>query len=211
MKTSEFRSLIKVELKPTLNDLGFEGTDHYFTKRTNNHYIYALVIQANKYGDSCIMEMGVHLDYLLDDVNSNITVFDCEFRQRFKPHKSFINRLFRNDAEVWHDYGNSEQQAMRSIASMRSLLLSQGMEFFNQFNEFPYPLLKIDLEEIKRGSRRLKQLGAPLNLKLALLISKTHLFLGNKKDAEKYAKWGLMNIGRATILIKEFEGVIREV
>ncbi|MDQ0193383.1 DUF4304 domain-containing protein [Paenibacillus wynnii] len=211
MDTKEFRSLIKTELKPVLNELGFIGTNHHFIKRTNDHYIFTLVIQANKYGGSCIMELGVHLDFLLDEKNSNITVYDCEFRQRIQPKKSFISKLFKNNAEIWHEYGEDEEQAKQSIASMKSLFVSQGMDYFNQFKNFPNPLLTIDIEEIKKRSKRLEQLGAPLDLRLVLLISKTHLYLGNKKDAKKYADWGLKNIGRATLLIKEFEGVLQEV
>lgn len=212
MDTKKFRSLISEELKPTLNELGFVGTNHHFINRTNDHYIYTLVIQANKYGGSCIMEMGVNMDFLLDDKNSNITVYDCEFRKRIQPKRFFINRLFRHsNTEEWHQYGEDEEQAIYSIASMKSLFLSQGMNYYNQFNSFPNPLLSINIEEIKHQSKRLEQLGAPLNLRLVLLIAKTHLFLGNRKEAEKYADWGLKNIGKAVLLIKEFEGVLQEV
>lgn len=211
MDTKLFRTIIKNEFKPTLNELGFTGTNHHFIKRTDNHYIFTLVIQANKYGGSCNMEMGVHLDYLLEDKNSNITVYDCEFRQRIQPKRSFIDKWFRNNAEVWHEYGEDEEQARQTIETMKTVFLTQGMNYYNQFNNFPNLLLTIDIDEIKNRSKRLEQLGAPLDLRLTLIIAKTHLFLGNKKDAEKYAKWGLMNIGRATLLINEFESVLQEV
>uniref|UniRef100_UPI00403F51A1 DUF4304 domain-containing protein n=1 Tax=Paenibacillus sp. FSL K6-1318 TaxID=2975291 RepID=UPI00403F51A1 len=50
---------------PKLHDVGFMGTDHHFVKTTNNHFIYTLVIQADKFDGSCVMEMGVHLDFLV--------------------------------------------------------------------------------------------------------------------------------------------------
>lgn len=58
-------------------------------------------------------------------------------------------------------------------------------------------------------SKGLDAMGAPLDLRLALLIARTHRFLGEDELALQYAEWGLKNIGRAEGLIKDFEGLIR--
>lgn len=87
MKTSEFRKLIKKHLAPVLHELGFSGTDHHFVKANKNHVINTIVIQADKYGGSCVVELGVHFDFLPNPVGefipvSKLTVYDCEFRTR---------------------------------------------------------------------------------------------------------------------------------
>lgn len=79
MDTKKFRELLKVYFKPRMNELGFNGSNHHFVKKTDSHFIYTFVIQANKYGGSCIMEMGVTLDFLYSDKKiSSLTVYDSE-------------------------------------------------------------------------------------------------------------------------------------
>ncbi|AIQ53465.1 DUF4304 domain-containing protein [Paenibacillus sp. FSL R7-0331] len=60
MKTSDFRNLIKKYLAPALHELGFSGTDHHFVRVAPNHLVNTIVIQADKDGVSCVVEMGVH-------------------------------------------------------------------------------------------------------------------------------------------------------
>ncbi|WP_397387014.1 DUF4304 domain-containing protein [Paenibacillus sp. ClWae2A] len=70
MNTKDFRKLIRVYFAPKLHEVGFMGTDHHFVKTTDNHFIYTLVIQADKSGGSCVMEMGVHLDFLPNSIGN---------------------------------------------------------------------------------------------------------------------------------------------
>ncbi len=135
------------------------GTDHHFVKTTDNHFIYTLVIQTDKSGGSCVMEMGVHLDFLPNSIGefkslNEITTYDCEFRKRLDKKS-------------------------------------------------------ISLAEIIARSKKIEDFGAPLDLRLVLLIARTHKFLGNDRDAKEYAQWGLINIGKATGLIKDFEAIGR--
>jgi hypothetical protein len=77
METKDFRKLLKQYFKPRINDLSFKGSDHHFINQTREPFIYALVIQANKYGGSCIMEMGVNIDFFKNEhQESKITVYD---------------------------------------------------------------------------------------------------------------------------------------
>lgn len=74
MDTKGFRKLIATHFKTKLNELGFMGNDHHFVKYTEKHFIYTLVIQSSKHGGSCIMEMGTHLDFLVNTPGKRITV-----------------------------------------------------------------------------------------------------------------------------------------
>lgn len=214
MKTKDFRKLIKEHFKPRLINLGFKGNDHYFVKHTNEHYIYTLVIQANKYGDSCLMEVGVHLDFLPNTINEylvpeNITTYDSEFRKRILKKTGWLNKLLNQKNEDWFMYGNDEEEAIKTLDEMYKLFQEEGLKYFNQFRNFPEPLISISLGELKERSKHLEMLGAPLDLRLALVIARIHKFLGDLEKADEYARWGLANIKNATGLIKDFEGVFQ--
>ena len=83
------------------------------------------------------------------------------------------------------------------------------MSYYSQFNDFPRMITSISLAEIIAGSKKIEEFGAPLDLRLALLIARTHKFLGNDRDAKEDAQWRLNNIGEAKGLIKDFEAIGR--
>ncbi|KRE55976.1 DUF4304 domain-containing protein [Paenibacillus sp. Soil750] len=141
MRTSEFRKLIKKHLAPTLNEFGFIGTDHHFVKDTKNHVINAIVIQADKNGGSCVVDLGVHLDFLPNTIkeyipSSKLTVYDCEFRTRLVNElKWFQKNVLRNkEREIWFRYGHTEEESKTVIQEMKDMILSQGTSYFSQFN-----------------------------------------------------------------------------
>ncbi|MCL6659253.1 hypothetical protein PAEN_04345 [Paenibacillus amylolyticus] len=110
------------------------------------------------------------------------------------------------ERERWFQYGETENDAIVTINEMKKLFLDQGMSYFSQFND-PRMITSISLAEIIARSKKIEDFGAPLDLRLVLLIARTHKFLGNDRDAKDYAQWGLNNIGEAKGLIKDFEAI----
>jgi len=213
VNTKDFRKLIRVYFASKLHEAGFMGTDHHFVKTTDNHFIYTLVIQADKSGGSCVMEMGVHLEFLPNSIgefksSNEITTYDCEFRKRINKKENLFKRFFTVEREKWFQYGETEDDAIVTINEMKQLFLDQGMSYFSQFNDLRI-ITSISLAEIIARSKKIEDFGAPLDLRLVLLIARTHKFLGNNRDAKEYAQWGLNNIGKATGLIKDFEAIGR--
>ncbi|WFA87615.1 DUF4304 domain-containing protein [Paenibacillus amylolyticus] len=213
MNTKDFRKLIRVYFAPKLHEVGFMGTDHHFVKTTDNHFIYTLVIQADKSGGSCVMEMGVHLEFLPNSIgefksSNEITTYDCEFRKRINKKENLFKRFFTVEREKWFQYGETADDAIVTINEMKQLFLDQGMSYFSQFNDLRI-ITSISLAEIIARSKKIEDFGAPLDLRLVLLIARTHKFLGNNRDAKEYAQWGLNNIGKATGLNKDFEAIGR--
>jgi hypothetical protein len=153
---------------------------------------FTIVIQANKYGGSCIMELGVYLDFLESKVSKNITTYDCDFRQRIEAERTLLERLIRRKSEKWHNYGNNEIQAIKTIKEMARLFQDKGMAYFNQFDNFPNIFTEIKLEEITKDNRNLEKLGyLPTQKKLALILSRVHQYLGNKNQQEIFNRWGI--------------------
>ncbi|MDT9718578.1 hypothetical protein QVE09_06680 [Paenibacillus sp. ClWae2A] len=112
------------------------------------------------------------------------------------------------ERERWFQYGETDEDAIVTIDEMTQLFLDQGMSYFSQFND-PRMITSISLAEIIARSKKIEDFGAPLDLRLVLLIARTHKFQGNNRDAKEYAQWGLNNIGKATGLIKDFEAIGR--
>nr|WP_232381216.1 DUF4304 domain-containing protein [Paenibacillus tianjinensis] len=195
------------------------GSDHHFRKNSDEHFIYTLVIQGNRYGGSCIMELGVHLDFLPIGLsgkadNHNLTVYDCEFRERIEAGIPWNQRIF-GPAQAqagWFEYGKSEADAIRTINRMYKVFKVRGLEYFDQFKGFPKPILSISLEELKAGrSKQQMSMGAPLDLRLALVIARTHEFVGDLDSSLKFAEWGLNHLGQAAGLKPHFEELISRI
>lgn len=108
------------------------------------------------------------------------------------------------ERERWFRHGESEEEAITTIIGMKELFTHKGISYYSQFEDFPEVLTSISLDEINNGSKKLKDLGAPPNLRMALLVARTYEFLGNFKEAREFASWGLHNIGDTSGLTKEF-------
>ncbi|MEK3794765.1 DUF4304 domain-containing protein [Paenibacillus sp. FSL R7-0204] len=215
MKTSQFRKLIKTNLAPALHEVGFSGTDHHFVKVDNNHVIHAIVIQADKHGGSCVVELGVHFDFLPNPLGefipaNKLTVYDCEFRTRLVHQLTWFqsNVLRKKKSEAWFRYGDTEDESMAVVHKMKEMIVRQGTKYFAQFNDSPHVITSITTNELSHRTKILDSYGAPLDLRLALLIARTHAFLGNAVEAANFAHWGLENIGNATGLIQDFTELV---
>lgn len=215
MKTSDFRKLIKKYLAPTLHELGFSGTDHHFVKIDPNHVVNTILIQTDKYGGSCVVELGVHYDFLPNSTGEvtpagRLTVYDCEFRTRIVHELGwFQSKILRKRvSEVWFRYGDTEDESKAILSKMKGMIVSQGTMYFSQFRDFPNPIKSITTKELSHRTKRLDHYGAPLNVRLALLIARTHAFLGNTEEAANFARWGLRNIDKSTGLTQDFTEII---
>ena len=58
-----FLDAVKAEFAPQLRGLGFSGTGKHF-RHVNGEIINAINIQGNTYGDSCAVNLGLHLTFL---------------------------------------------------------------------------------------------------------------------------------------------------
>ncbi|MDF9841501.1 MULTISPECIES: DUF4304 domain-containing protein [unclassified Paenibacillus] len=215
MKTCDFRKLIKKYLAPALHELGFSGTDHHFVRVDQNHVIYTIVIQADKHGGSCVVELGVHFDFLPNSIGqfipaSKLTVYDCECRTRIVNEVGwFQSKVLRKRANViWFQYGDTEDESKAVLNKMKELIVNQSTLYFSQFRNFPHPVTSITIKELSHRTKRLDRYGAPMDVRLALLITRTHAFLGNKAEAANFARWGLENSSKAKGLTQYFTEII---
>lgn len=204
--TKMFKSLVKEHLTPIMQSHGFKASGSSYWKDTGNHYIYCINIQANRYGGSYCVEMGIYIDLLGELMGqiikpSQVKPYDCEFRKRLSPF---------NNEDYWWEYGETGKDAIKSIQHIASTFDKNGLPYFSQFLNFPNPLDSITLDDFKNDSL-LKNLGIASDLRLALVVAIVQMGLGNKNQTLHICEWGLKNIGKATFLVPLFENIIRKV
>jgi len=64
VKAADFKKLMKDYFAPIMRKHGFIGSGFNYRKIAENHYIYTVQIQADKYGEGCWIELGVTVDFL---------------------------------------------------------------------------------------------------------------------------------------------------
>lgn len=203
MTSAEVRKLIKEEFVPILHANGFIGAGTSFRKITDNHYIYSLTIQMNRYGGSFCVELGVFIDFIPDTLGAlvlpqKVKAYDCEFRKRLAP---------TGNTDFWWRYDGHVQDTYNNLDHLIRTFLDVGIPFFEQFNNFPEPLCSITIEDIVNSAPILDSLASPLNLRLVLTLARIHQFLNHYDKTISFCDWGLKNIGRATALTPDFEKI----
>ncbi|MDM1524305.1 DUF4304 domain-containing protein [Empedobacter sp. 225-1] len=86
ISSEEFKKQISKPLSEKLKELGFKGSGSNY-KKENVNFIYTIGIQANRYGGSCCVELGIHPKEIIENFGHEIDLkklkyYDCEFRTR---------------------------------------------------------------------------------------------------------------------------------
>lgn len=197
-----FFDVLKSEFAPQLRALGFSGSGKHF-RRVSGEIINALNIQGKRSGDSCAVNLGLHLTFLpvtwrnaLPD--GKIKEIDCEFRTRLSPN-------MRSD--YWWKYEGLLDSPTRSARHLIATYLESGEPRFRQYDSVEKIASMISVDEIKQGAYR-HTFGGITKVRAALTMARIHLHLGNVVAGKQFAAAGLANIGGATLLRPEFEKIL---
>ena len=90
---------------------GWKGSGFKFKKITDTHIIEFLTFQPDKYGGGCYIEIGIHLDFLVDLNNELLPIekMDCtwlDIRKRLTPN---------NEIDFNWTYGYTDEQNQQLI------------------------------------------------------------------------------------------------
>jgi hypothetical protein len=200
---SVFFDVLKSEFAPKLRGLGFSGTGKHF-RRVDGEIINAINIQGNKYGDSCAVNLGLHLTFLpmnwrsaLPDVRK-IKEIDCEFRTRLSPDMK---------SDYWWKYGGLLDSPTKSARHLIATYLESGEPYFRQYDCIEKIASMISVDEIKREAY-LHSFGGITDVRAALAMARIRVHLGNVIEGKQFAAAGLAKIGGATLLRREFENIL---
>lgn len=206
----KFKQLLKETFEQELKKHGFNGTGGKYRTKPNNHFIYTVNLQADKYGGCCCIELGVYIDFIPNPLGVHIPLnkvssYDCDFRWRLSDLE---------DEDLWWSYGETENEALENIGHMTETFVEYGIQYFGCFINFPESLTSISLEDIEQRNKNVKRLGDVLpDTRLALVISRVHLQVNNNEQAISFATWAINRIGDKIVgsaLIPEFNEIINK-
>ncbi|MDH5694477.1 MAG: DUF4304 domain-containing protein [Gammaproteobacteria bacterium] len=203
MKAKEkFFEILKEEFSPKLREIGFKGSGQNF-RRIYSPLIHTINIQGNKYGDSCCVNLGIHLEFLpitwsaskLPDINK-IKGADCEFRKRLAPNR---------DQDYWWKYkGELLSNTTRSARSLIETYRKYGEPGFQNFKTVDDVLGMLSVSEIEQ-EKYINVFGGVVPVRGALTMARIYSHVGNVEKSVEFAKLGLKLLGRATALRSELE------
>ncbi|WP_127534509.1 DUF4304 domain-containing protein [Paenibacillus kobensis] len=208
--TKKFKQLLKTTWEPLLRQHGFTGSNGNYRTKVNDHFIYVVNIQGDRYGGLCCVNLGVYIDFIPNTLGKHlplnkVSVVDCEFRTR-------LSDVELEDA--WWSYGDTETEAMESIEHMTETFVQHGLAYFAQFQEFPKPFIGMSFKNVEQRTDKVRKLGnSPTDVRLALVIARVQLYIGQTEQATAWSQWALDQIGTGfagRALIGEFEQIIQK-
>ena len=200
-----FYAALKAEFAPALRGLGFNGSGSNF-RRIRGEIINVVNVQGNKYGGSVAVNLGLHLSFLpapisgepLADIEA-IKAYDCEFTNRLAPG---------GRADHWWKYGTWLKQPARQVSHLTETYLEVGEPAFTRFDTIDKILKMVDLAAID-ALDHIETFGYVSTVRAALTVARIYHHQGRHDEADAYARAGLRNIQRATVLRPAFEALLK--
>lgn len=208
IELKELKAIVKEYIAPVLRDYGFQGSGLSFRRITVNHYIHAITIQPHPRGGSYCMDLGVYIDILpgmWDFVKpETVTSVYCEIQSRLTP----------DGRDYWLDYGMNIDDALRNSNEILSVFKINGLSYFEQYTNFPEPLESLTVKDLNMKKAKYKMLFPFITeIRLALLLARLHLYLGNIEKSKQFCDFGLKGIqkdvrkGYGSSLVDVFESI----
>ena len=197
-----FFEILKNELSPKLREIGFKGSGQNF-RRVNNETVNIINIQVSKYGGSCAVNLGLHFTFLplnwstdLPDIKK-IREYDCEFRMRLSP---------KVNGDYWWKYDGFLSSPRKKAQHLIETYFRYGEARFKDLDTVEKLARSLSIEELKK-SKDLNVFGIVAQPRGALSMARIQQHLGNPEMANKFASYGLENIGKATVLRPALEKI----
>src|SRR5512139_920033 len=190
-----FYACLKELLAPALRDLGFKGSGQHFL-RTSGETLNAINIQGSKYGEGCFVNLGLHFSFLPPcwaeavDPLRKWKEIDCEFRWRLESEPGHD--------KLW-EYGTRPHKVYEQVQNLIETYANQGEVEFQRFSTCGAVAEAISFERL--SGRRLEGLKwTTTEVRYALALARIHAYLGNCAESARFARFGLENLGGATLL-----------
>ncbi|WP_457422009.1 DUF4304 domain-containing protein [Roseateles sp. P5_E7] len=182
-----FLKLLAKEFYPVLRDEGFKGSGSTL-RRMDGHLIHVFNVQGSKSGEQCYLNLGAHLSFLpaeggLTVEPESLEESHCVFRCRIHPPSAAA-------ASGW-TYGNSVDEAARSIEQVAREWAVQGQAFFDRYASYPGSFVRL-LKSVEPSRVHARE---------ALHLARIATHLGQQEEAVSFARAGLASASeRATLL-----------
>jgi Domain of unknown function (DUF4304) len=201
MSKERFFAHLKAKFSPRLRAAGFNGSGQNF-RRVRGEVIHAISIQGNKYGESCALNLGIHIAFLpitwdgqLPDLGT-IEETSCEFRKRLAKGA---------DTECWWKYSDVLTSPEESAASLIETFFAEGEPYFERFSSVQTILSALEFDVLEKNLP--PAIGRSTPVKYALTAARIHAHLGHGEACRRAAALGLTRIGKAEALRTELEAL----
>jgi len=190
MNAAEFKKLVATHFSPKIRDLDWKGSGFHFRKMQENQIGNIFGIQGSWYGGKVCCETAISFDFInkVDGIDfMKQTYASCLIRKRLSP-------IGEGDHH-WY-FSNNLEKNIESVNSIWKAFENYGLNFYKDFNSFPYPFDRIKPEDLKCGGN-LKILEKYLvinQIELANILKEVNLLLGNLYLAKEFSLIGMQRI-----------------
>ncbi len=200
-RQEHFHAVLKAEFDPILREAGFKGSGQNY-RRVIGDIIHALNIQGNRWGGSCIVNLGIHVTFLPDTLNkvreaATFKVIHCEFDRRISDDST---------SDGWWSYGDTIAAAESSARSLIRAFCAQAEPYFQHYSTVPAILsaLVCKVNGTPEPPPTLCGIG-PTPVRAALVAARIHRFRSEIAESRRLAQMGLATLGDARALKTELE------
>ncbi len=193
ISTLEFKKQIGKSLAQQIKELGFKGSGFSYIMDTDD-FIFAIGIQAGRYGGQCCLELGIQPKSLTTDGSrflnfKKLKYIDCEFRTRLSPS---------GQGDFWWTFGDNEHENEKIITGIIETIKKFATPVIDRIKNNPNFLEEIELEDLDNlhngQSKKLNGLNLmTTEIRLAWALTKA-LEKKNLAKAKMFAQYGLSKI-----------------
>lgn len=179
----DFIQIQKERLTPYLKSLGFKGSKNNFYKH-NSPWIHVIQIFKDHYGGSCALNVGVHLDYIENQLGNLIVP------SKFRLEDAMIDKNIEMDnGNGWYYYGLTHEEGCETIDIMIDAFERKGIPFLEKYESYPHPFSDITFDDILNPSERFLEYEIPLRLlkspHFRMFLAKVNMDIDKKELAIK--------------------------
>ncbi len=204
-RKKEFLNILKTEFAPRLRDAGFQGSGQNF-RRVQGEVIHAINVQANKYGGSYAVNLGLHLTFLpltwsrrVPDP-AKIFAYECEFTTRLAPP---------GKSDYWWRYGGLLVKSANSARHLIETYSRYGQPQFAACDTIEKILTRLSVESLRAGIEPpLPGMASPLGT--AVSAARVHLHRGDKAQARALAQYALANSDQVPKIKPVLEEILQQ-
>lgn len=192
MTTQEFKKQTGKYLGAKIRELGFKGSGFNYIMDSDN-YVFTIGIQANRYGGSFCVELGVHPKKItsngFEDLDfKKLKYYNCEFRTR-------LAREGKGDK--WWNYTNSESKNLQLIDEVLIYIEKYALPIIDGFIKDKDLLEKVKITDLKNRFIPIPDYKSGLtpiisDIRLAWVLAVVLEDINHEKSFE-FAKYALSN------------------
>jgi hypothetical protein len=189
MNASEFKVLVNKHLSPNIRQMGWKGSGFHFYQQDANRVVNIFGLQGSWHGSSVCCETAIHFDFIRDLKGKQIDVSKTTYASRI-----IRKRLSPKGVGDYHwTFKDKEEDNIASINQIWNAFNTHGMDFYNDFANFPYPFDIIQPKDlrVKNNYQILNKYYVPNQIHLTWLLKEINVFIGKQEKAKEFSELGM--------------------